>query len=170
MSMWAELFTYNDGTGALVWRVTRSNRAVAGTIAGTVDSDGYTAINTHGKIHKAHRIVWDMLNPSDPLKEDEQIDHINHDRQDNRLCNLRKVSARDNRRNSSPSKKNTSGVVGVGWRTDRNCWRAWITINRKQIILGCFDSFDEAVLARKAAEIKFGFHENHGLNKYEIKV
>jgi hypothetical protein len=65
--------------------------------------------------------------------------------------------------NASLGERNTSSFVGVGWRNDRNCWRASITVNRKQIALGCFDSFDDAVSARKAAQIKYGFHENHGV-------
>lgn len=167
---WHARFRYEPDTGELFWRVTNSNRAVAGSRAGTIDSDGYVGINTGGKIYKAHRIIWDMFNPSDPLMVDEQVDHINHKRDDNRLVNLRKVSALGNRRNTGPGTHNTSGVVGVGWRKDRNCWRAHITVNRKQIVLGCFDTFDDAVSARKEAEIRFGFHENHGLKHNEIKV
>lgn len=159
---WHDLFIYEPETGKLFWRVTRSNRAVAGTEAGTSDKDGYVNINTHGKVRKAHRIIWDMLHPEDTVKPDEQIDHINHVRNDNRPGNLRKVTSRGNRMNASLGERNTSSFVGVGWRSDRNCWRASITINRKQIALGCFDSFEEAVSARKAAQIKYGFHENHG--------
>lgn len=159
---WHDLFVYEPETGKLFWRVTRSNRAVAGTEAGTFDKDGYVNINTDGKVRKAHRIIWDMLNPEDKVKSDEQIDHINHIRDDNRPGNLRKVSARGNRMNVSITDRNTSGIVGVSWSRHKNAWRAHITVHSRFKHLGYRDTLEEAAALRKIAEKQYGFHENHG--------
>jgi len=166
---WHELFRYDPETGKLFWRVTKSNRAVAGSLAGTVDADGYIGINTGRKIYKAHRIIWDMNRPGDVLTAGEQIDHINHNRSDNRLCNLRKVSSAENHMNAGPSKANTSGVVGVSWCKHKGRWRAYIKTDGVSKSIGSFKRFEDAVSARKEAETLLGFHENHGLRHHEIK-
>lgn len=159
---WYDLFRYDPDTGKLFWRVTKSNRAVAGTEAGTTDKDGYVNINTNGKVRKAHRIIWDMLHPGGEVKFNEQIDHINHNRSDNRPDNLRKVTARGNRMNVSLTEKNTSGAVGVSWSKSKSKWRAYVKVHSVFKHLGYFDDLEQAALARKAADVEYGFHENHG--------
>lgn len=93
-----------------------------------------------------------------------EIDHINGIRSDNRLCNLRDVSALENRRNSALHGRNKSGVSGVRKRTDRKGerWIARVYLDGKAIHLGSFDTFDAAVTARRGAERKYGYHSNHG--------
>lgn len=167
---WHDLFEYNPITGKLFWKITRSNRAVAGKEAGTIDKDGYVNVNTCGKVRKAHRIIWDMLYPDAPVQDDGQIDHINHIRDDNRKINLRKVSVRGNRMNISHTCKNTSGVMGVSWCPKKNAWRAHITVCKRFKHLGYFSSLTDASAARKDAEIKYGFHENHGLKLNETNT
>lgn len=84
-------------------------------------------------------------------------DHI-HGREtrfDNRKSNLRVVNDSKNQMNTSLSSNNTSGVTGVTWHKGKNKWTAQITINRKQISLGSFNNFDDAVKARKKAEEKY---------------
>jgi hypothetical protein len=88
------------------------------------------------------------------------IDHINGDEKDNRIQNLRLVTHSENNKNSSRPKSNTSGVIGV--HKKRGKWIAQIQENYKKITVGSFDSFEDAVKARKEAELKYGFHENHG--------
>lgn len=90
------------------------------------------------------------------------IDHINGDPSDNRFVNLRNVSHQDNGRNMKLNKASTSGCPGVGFDKRRNVWCARIHLNYRNKFLGQFKSFDEAVAARRAAEVEFGFHENHG--------
>lgn len=104
----------------------------------------------------------DICNPDNPLTPQEQIDHINHIRTDNRIVNLRKASNTENSRNASIGSNNTSGAVGVWFEKRRNAWVAEIKVDRRKIHIGQFDTFDAAVAARKAAEVEFGFHENHG--------
>jgi hypothetical protein len=92
----------------------------------------------------------------------DEVDHINHNRTDNRWNNLRAVTSKSNSRNQSKSIKNKSGVTGVHWDNLRNRWIAQIHIDYKTVHLGTFVEFHEAVNARKNAEVLYGFHENHG--------
>lgn len=89
--------------------------------------------------------------------------HINHNPVDNRLGNLRLVTSAENNRNVPLRKANTSSVCGVNWHKLRCKWRAYIRTSGKHLHLGMFDNFEDAVSARKAAEVKYGFHPNHGL-------
>ena len=92
----------------------------------------------------------------------EDIDHINHNRLDNRIENLRCVNDSINLRNKSKSKANTSGQTGV-YRTAVGNWIARICVNHKQVNLGTFSDVAEAIAARKDAEKFYQFHPNHGL-------
>ena len=90
------------------------------------------------------------------------IDHINGNYRDNRIVNLRLVTTQENSRNRSLPRVNTSGHQGV-YQNKRN--GRWITIihkDKKRISLGTFASKEEAIAVRKAAEIEYGYHENHG--------
>jgi hypothetical protein len=82
-------------------------------------------------------------------------DHINRNKLDNRRCNLRSVSPSQNSFNSSLSKNNTSGCVGIVWRKDIKKWSARIKVNYKEIYLGCFKDKNDAIKARKQAEDKY---------------
>jgi len=90
------------------------------------------------------------------------MDHINGDRRDNRLSNLRVVTNSENRKNSKLQVNNTSGVPGVAWDKGRGKWAAYIKVNSKRVALGRFSCFWRAVIARRNAEVYFGFHINHG--------
>jgi hypothetical protein len=93
--------------------------------------------------------------------EPQDIDHINGNRRDNRIANLRAVDRRENMRNARLRSNNTSGIVGVTFSRDRKKWVAQIN-DGKVRSLGRFDKFEDAVEARKAAERRAGFHPNHG--------
>lgn len=84
----------------------------------------------------------------------QQVDHINHDTLDNRRLNLRICNNQENQRNEKISKNNTSGFKGVSWRKDKQKWRGYITINRKQIFLGNFISKENAAKAYNEAATK----------------
>lgn len=154
---WSDIFHYSDGV--LRWRENQK-RIKAGTLAGNVNQSGYVRIKYRGEKFLAHRIVWEMYNGSIP--EGMQVDHINHDRTDNRIENLRLVNANESGKNQKASVRNKSGVVGVSWKKSKNKWHSQIMVNGKQIHLGFFDNIDEAKKARIDAERKYGFHENHG--------
>ena len=95
----------------------------------------------------------------------DQVDHIDGNGLNNRWNNLREVSSQENNMNMRLSSNNTSGVTGVCWATRDKRWIANIKVNRKNKCLGYFTDFNEAVAARKAAEIEHGFHCNHGSNR-----
>lgn len=120
--------------------------------------NGYKYVMLSGRSYRAHRIIWYMFHGEVP----DQIDHINQDRDDNRIENLRDVSAMVNQQNQKKSTKNTSGVVGVHWAATHGKWAAKATFNKKTHHLGFYEDFFEAVCARKSAERKLGFHINHG--------
>ena len=160
---------YNKDTGVFTYLQNVGNKRV-GDIAGSVRKDGYIAIKIQGKAYKAHRLAW--VYEYGDISKTNHIDHINHDRGDNRIGNLRLTIQRVNGKNRSKSIANTSGVTGVYWRKDSKQWRALIYVDGVNINLGNFVEFHEAVNARKNAEILYGFHENHGeeqVNDYRVK-
>lgn len=152
---WDEIFTYDPLRGLLTWKS-------SGKIVSCVNSDGYVCVKVKQRQYRAHRIIWDLMEPDNPLSAGEQIDHINHNRSDNRICNLRKVSASDNHRNTSKAVNNKSRVTGVSLFKRTGKWKVTIKAQGKQLHLGYFDDIAEAKKARIAAEIKYGFHNNHG--------
>lgn len=109
---------------------------------------GYARSNINKKHIYAHRIIMKVGN----FKTNEQIDHINGNTLDNRKSNLRIVTSRQNGLNSSIRKDNTSTVTGVCWMKKQKKWLARVHDNGKEIRLGYFDEFEDAVRARKIAE------------------
>ena len=154
---WCDYFSYEDGK--LYWKASRG-RIRAGSEAGSADQQGYIVVRLNGKDYKAHRIIWEMH--YGPIPEGMEVDHIWHNRKDNRIENLRLVTRTGNGRNQSKFATNTSGVTGVNWNSQAGKWRAEIYVGGKHISLGLFTIFNDAVLARKSAEAKYGFHKNHG--------
>jgi hypothetical protein len=106
----------------------------------------------------AHRAAWAITYGYWPST----IDHINGDRSDNRIENLREVTASENARNRAMQSNNTSGKMGVSWSKSKRKWSSYIKINKVKRHLGYFDNFNDAALARKRAEAQLGFHSNHG--------
>ena len=149
---------YNPDTGILTWKASQhqlSNRLkVGGECGSNVDSRGYKRVCFMGKQYRAHRVAWALHYGQEPV---DQIDHINGNRIDNRICNLRLATNTENSRNSGLAKNNTSGVTGITWHKQCNKWVAQITVNRKNHNLGLYVDKDEAIKVRKEAEkIHFG--------------
>ena len=157
-----ELLHYNPDTGVFTWKVHRAGNAMIGDIAGYLDEDsGYIRITLDYYLHHAHRLVFVYVVGETP----EQIDHINHIRNDNRWINLRPANNPLNRLTQTLRIDNSSGFTGVVWFKRYSKWRARITINGKEKHLGYFIEKGDAITARKKANIKYGFHENHGAAK-----
>lgn len=165
-----ELLCYDPETGNLTWRERSRNLFANDNVFGTWNTRyaGKPALNAlspkgyrHGAVNKkiyfAHRVIWVMVHGYAPRV----IDHINGMKSDNRICNLREVSSRENQMNMRRRVDNTSGVTGV-YRNRSHGWRSQININGRHLHLGVFDDLDAAIAARKDAELRFGFHENHG--------
>jgi len=124
---------------------------------------GVRVINTFKKSYYEHRLIWALYYKEWPPRE-MFIDHINGDSTDNRIDNLRLVTHKENSLNKKLSSNNKSGVIGVSKNSRNKKWKADITYNNQKYYLGEFNNFDDAVKVRKAAEIKYGFHKNHGRN------
>ena len=152
------LLDYNPSTGLFIWKSDRTSTVREGDVAGT-NCKGYITITINGKRYQAHRLAWLYMTGNLP---NNQIDHINGVRDDNRFCNLREVDNSENARNSKHRDNNTSGHIGVNFEVRGSKWTANIKVDGKKIYLGRFPTKDEAIEARKKAEIKYGFHSNHG--------
>ena len=129
-----------------------------GASAGSYDR-GYVKIYLHYKNYSAHRLAFLYMTGSLPAN---QVDHINQVRHDNRWKNLRDVTSQANNKNASMSSRNKSGMTGVCWSKSHRKWRSSIRVNNKSKCLGVFLDLNDAIEARKEANIKYGFHENHG--------
>ena len=121
--------------------------------------DGYRRASVFGRRYRAHRLIWAIHYGTWP---NGQIDHINGKRDDNRIENLRDVTATDNTRNRHDNALNTSGQMGVCWNKAKEKWRVTIGAGGKRIHIGEFREKSEAVAARKKAELLLGYHPNHG--------
>lgn len=157
-----ELLHYCPVSGLFTWINPQSNRVGAGDRAGCVNHHGYLTIGIDATRYRAARIAFLYM---EGVMPDEFIDHINHNRLDDRWLNLRPVSHIENSRNHCSSKANTSGYTGVVWYKRDSCWQAKITVDYKTLHLGYFKDKDKAIGARKAANIKYGYHPNHGAKK-----
>ena len=120
--------------------------------------NGYLVFMVDGVKCNAHRVVYEMHHG--PIPDGMFVDHINGNRADNRIENLRVVRPKGNAMNMGKAKNNTSGVVGVYWSKRRQNWRAGIKVDKKYIELGAFLSFEAAVDARRSAEALYGFIDN----------
>lgn len=149
---------YNPLTGEFTWLRSPVARIPPGTPAG-YQRGRYTQIRFKGTLFYAHRLAYLFMRDSFP---DQEVDHINGNGNDNRWVNLRLVDKQGNQRNTVIPRSNTSGVIGVAWRANRATWTARIMVAGKTKYLGEFKEFDAAVAARKAAEVIYNFHPNHG--------
>ncbi len=153
-----ELLNYDSELGVFTWIKPTSNRVKAGQLAGTFNSMGYTTIKLDGYLYLSHRLVWLYINGYWPT----EIDHIDHDKLNNKISNLRDTSHASNMKNQKIRNTNTSGVNGVSWDSDRKKWQCKIYVNKKTIHLGRFASIDDARNARSDADKKYFYHQNHG--------
>jgi len=132
-----ERLTYDPETGSLVWR-TNWYKALAGAEAGRLMEDGYRRIGLYGGAYLAHRLIWLYVHGRWP---EEEIDHINRQRDDNRLVNLREASRGENVRNQR--RYNKTGYAGT-YKISKNRWVAQIKVAGKSLHLGTFDTPEAA--------------------------
>lgn len=134
-----ELFDYDPETGIIRWMV-RKGSVQAGTVAGSPNDRGYIQIRIDKTTYRAHRLAWLIFYGRWP---ENQIDHINGIRTDNRIKNLREANAAQNAQNQrTASSDNKSGYLGVS--VFRNKWQAQIMVNGKNRYIGVYDTPEEA--------------------------
>lgn len=123
----------------------------------------YVYAKINNKRVALHKLICDNINDKTLV-----TDHINGSGLDNRRINLRSVTISENMRNMTRSVRNTSGVIGVSWHKTNKKWlvtiRTSVNVNK---YLGYFENFEDAVAARKQAELDNGYHENNGRERYE---
>lgn len=168
---------YDPLTGALIWRTRPEwtftpqegrtpshianawNAAWAGKPAlASVAKNGYLRGTINGTTFYAHRIIWKLVNGTEP----EEIDHDDGNRSNNVLANLFERTREDNLKNRRLSRNNTSGYHGVSFSKRHNLWQASIYHGKKPIHLGWFKEKADAVQARKNGEKLHGYNPNHG--------
>lgn len=148
--------SYNPDTGLFTWMMNTTRSKLVGGIAGNANKRGYISIWINSLQFSAHRLAWAMSNGEWPLLD---IDHINGNKSDNRICNLRHASRSENMFNRGKNKNNSSGMKGVTFCKGTGRWRAQMMINRKAMTIGRFDSIEEASAAyfEKAKELRGEF-------------
>ena len=146
-----QVFDYKDG------QLFRKS----GKLAGGVHPFGYVKVRADGKMYMAHRLIYKMFNKN---FETGTLDHINNNRADNRIENLRMASRAENNRNAVIRKDNTSGVKGVYWNSRENYYTAAISYNGKRKVLGNFKDLALATeFIQLARDMVHGDFANHGL-------
>lgn len=165
-----QLVEYCPETGVMKWRKRdvsffksdhscRSwNTKYTGKEALTLDGKGYRVITIFTKRYLVHRLAWLYVHGVWP----KIIDHLNGNKTDNRLANLREVSSQGNHLNMRKASNNTSGVTGVYLNARKNLWCAQMKFNGITYHLGSSKNFEEAVAMRKAEESRLGFSIRHG--------
>lgn len=168
-----QCFKYSPETGLFYWNrrprehfKTESayktwNTRFSGKSCCNPSRKGYLRAAIDGVHFYLHRLAYKIVHKIDA----EQVDHIDGNKTNNRIGNLRDVSNQDNMKNLPLRTKNNSGAHGVGWSKQSKKWYAQIKANGKRKHLGFFVDIEDAISARKAAEIEYGYHGNHGRSK-----
>lgn len=163
-----KLLTYDPLTGKLFWKFRTLdlcknsmamkvfNTSYAGKEAFTASmytaGKAYKCGGIFGKTYLAHRVIWAIVSGEWPKFD---IDHIDGNSLNNCIENLRDVTHRINCQNLKLPADNASGHIGVSWNKDACKWVSYITANGERISLGYFEWKEEAIQARKLAEIRY---------------
>lgn len=157
---------YDKDSGSLTWSKKPCSRILVGSPVGCAKSKSrpYVVFRLFGKNYLGHRVAW-CLHTRKDIPVGMEIDHVNGDHSDNRICNLRLATPRQNKANIN-SKVGKSGVRGVIWDKVKKKWRAQISNKNKCIWLGNFDSIEDAKSARMVAEKEmqgvYSYYESRG--------
>ena len=173
----SDIFTYDPDTGVVRHNPNRPansfktvqgyNRwltSYSGKEAGNAERKGHlrTKVTINEVVYKEHNHRIALYLSGIIIPDGMWVDHIDGDPSNNRLDNLRVVTNQDNTKNRRIPSHNTSGVMGVVWDKSREKWRSQIGVGGKVVKLGRYADKDEAIRVRKQAEVKYGFHVNHG--------
>jgi hypothetical protein len=140
------LLSYDSESGLFTWRnaAGQGGRIPPGSVAGSIGSQGYRVITIGSQRLSAARLAWLYVYGVWPPN---QIDHINRERSDDRISNLRLATSGQNKANNGMYRNNTSGFKGVYFDKERGHWRAKTKVNGKRMWLGRFATREEAYAA-----------------------
>lgn len=149
-----KLIHYEPETGVFTWRRRHTNAIKPNLVAGGRHSRGYWTVRIMNKQVLAHRLAWFYVHGVWPEAE---IDHKNRNRADNRLCNLREATNKQNSKNTGTRANSTTAVTGVhlykGEGRVKRYW-AYITVDCRRKSLGYFYTLEGAKEARREAELR----------------
>ena len=149
-----EFLDYNPDTGIFTWIKKPNRRVKVGQVAGTMNNKGYIMISFRRSLYLAHRLAYYMYHGVDPLEN--LVDHENGGESNNKINNLRLANKSQNGTNHIKLRSdNTSGAIGVYWNKKLKKWVAWIVVNKVTKHLGLFTNKEDAIKARREAEIKY---------------
>lgn len=153
-----EAVSYDPNSGLFTWAKPRSKVRVGGTL-GYKRVGGYIHIKFNGISILGHVLAWFYVHGKPP---DGEIDHLNHNRSDNRICNLRDVPTKENAKNRKRYANNRTGHTGVFFDKECGKYKANINVDGRLKHLGTFSAIADAITARRWAEDAYGYHDNHG--------
>ena len=140
-----EWLEYDPDTGLFLWKKDGKGIPGKGSVAGCIRENGYAVIRLSGSVYYQHRLAWKYFYNQDP--ENKYIDHINRNKSDNRIKNLRVVTMSENCNNKDLIVSNKSGYTGVSWSKHAKKWCARFWANGKGHLVGYFKDPEEAHLA-----------------------
>ena len=153
------ILDYDLDTGIFTWKVSKANRTKVGDVAGW-SYNGYREIEINNKAYKAHRLAWLYVYGEMPKK---LIDHVDGNRSNNKISNLREATYQENSENYKTPKTNKSGVKNVSWYKSLNKWVVSISIRKTKKTVGYYDDLELAELVAIEARNKYrGEFANHG--------
>lgn len=145
------LLSYDPNTGIFTRLVSLTSAFPVGSSAGRTDKDGYLRITLKRKVYFSHRLAWFYIYAEWPSGN---IDHIDMNKKNNKINNLRTASIFENARNKGKLTTNKCGYKGVAKNSHSKTWRSTITANKKTIYLGSFRNKEDAAIAYDKAAIR----------------
>ena len=146
-------FEYDPETGILIWKINHSDKVRMGSVAKSRNNKGYRRVRFKGKEYLIHRVIWLLTTGNWP---ENQIDHINGIRDDNRLINLREATQSENLQNVKAY--SNTGLKGIHLRKD-GYYQVKLALNKKTVLQKTFKKLEDAVAA--IAEAKRKYHTFH---------